>query len=620
MIEKMRKYSFFVFEPEYETFLQTLKKLGVVHVKNNTDPGQIDHFKAIKEQQADLKRLLARLTGLRNNYKLEQGRTPEEIPHPYVPDTALGSYEAFLAAFDQIDSELKEQRKELDRIRSRQRDLETWGDFDPTLLEKLARSGYFLHFWTVLSNQFNPEWAGLYNAQVVSEAGRSVYFVTVDPAEKAPDLEFAEEITIPKGVSLSSLRISEEQQREELRKLSDSHVYLAYHTEALEEKEAELENLYRMDNALFQGVRLYDNKLVVLEGWVPDPKAPAMEEGLTKDGAVYEELPFDPKSEDVPVVLKNNRFVRVFEPIVKLFSLPNYNEFDPTAFIAPFFMLFFGMCFGDAGYGLLYLILATVLKSKVGDSMKPVVELFQWLSLAGLVIGFFSGSFFGIALVEVPFLQKIKGFFIDQTNMMIIALALGLVHIIFAKFIRAFKIKKQEGLKASLHAFAWPLMIIFFIILFGLPFLKVTLPKPVEYLLWGLVAVCVVIAFALNMPGKNIFANIGNGLWTTYGMASGLLGDTLSYIRLFAIGLTGSILGSVFNTLAATATGGLPIYLAIPVGAVILLLGHGINLGLTTISALVHPIRLIYVEYFNNSDYEGGGKPYEPLRDVRLEK
>ena len=619
MIEKMRKYSFFIYEPEYESFLQTLKKLGVVHIKNNTDPKQIDHFKEIEAEQADLSRLLSRLSAIKSNYPLDKEQTPEQIPHPSFEVSEIGSYDGFMAAFGRIDSEIKEKRKELDRLHAQQRDLETWGDFDPTLIEKLRSSGHHLHFWTVLKTQYNEEWETLYDAQIIEEAGRSIYFVTVDPTDKAPSLEYAEEITLPKGVSLSSLKIREEELKRQIRSLQDSQAYLAFHTQALEERQIQLDDRYRSDNALLQGIRLYDNKLVVLEGWVPEPKAAPMEASLTEAKVFYEEMSFNPKEEDVPVILKNNRFVRAFEPIVKMFSLPNYNEFDPTAFIAPFFMLFFGMCFGDAGYGLLYLILATVIKAKVSDSWKPTVELFQWLSLAGLVIGFFSGSFFGIALVEVPFLQKIRGFFISQNNMMIIALALGLVHILFAKFIRAFKIKKQEGLTASLYAFAWPLLIIFLILLFGLPYLNISIPKPVEYVLWGLIAVCVALAFFLNMPGKNIFANIGNGLWTTYGMASGLLGDTLSYIRLFAIGLTGSILGSVFNTLAATATGGLPIYVAIPVGAVILLLGHGINIGLTTISALVHPIRLIYVEYFNNSEYEGGGKPYEPLRNVTLE-
>lgn len=616
MIVKMRKYSFFVFEPEYESFLQTLKKLGVVHIKNNTDPKEIEHFKAINEESSEIDRLNSRLVNLRNNYQLPKDQTPDTIPHPHVVDDDLRSYDAFLATFVRIDHTIKERQKERDRLRAQERDLESWGDFDPTLIEKLKKNGYYLHFWTVLKSQYNEEWEKLYDAQVINEAGRSLYFVTIDRTEEAPDLEFAERIELPRGASLSSLKIKTDRINDEIKSLRDSQAYMAFHSEVLEEKKIELKNRYNIDNALFQGLRLYDNKLVVLEGWVPDPKAPEMEEALSHEGAVFEEMTFDPKGEDVPIIIKNNRFVRAFEPIVKMFSLPNYNEFDPTAFIAPFFMLFFGMCFGDGGYGLLYLIIATIIKTKVSEKWKPTVELFQWLSLAGLVIGFFSGSFFGIALVEVPFLQGIRGFFISQDNMMIIALALGLVHIIFAKFVRAFKIKKQDGLSASLYAFAWPLLIIFLLILFGLPMLKITLPKPVEYVLWGLSGVCVLLALLWNMPGKNIFANIGNGLWTTYGVASGLLGDTLSYIRLFAIGLTGSILGSVFNTLAATATEGLPIYLAIPVGAIILLLGHGINIGLTTISAIVHPIRLIYVEYFNNSEYEGGGKPYEPLRNI----
>ena len=368
MIEKMRKYSFFIFEPEYESFLQTLKKLGVVHIKNNTDPKQIDHFKEIEEKQSDLNHLQSRLKGIKSNYKLEKDQSAEAIPHPFLEEDELGSYDSFVGAFDRLDRDLKETQKELDRVRMQQRDLQTWGDFDPTLIDKLKESGHYLHFWTVLKTQFNEEWESLYGAQIIEEAGRSVYFVTVDPSEKAPFLEFAEEITLPKGVSLSSLSIKENELKERIQGLLDSQAYLAYHTQVLEDKGVELENLYRMDNALFQGVRLYNNKLVVLEGWVPEPKAPAMETALSASGTVFEELSFNPKEEDVPIVLKNNRFVRAFEPIVKMFSLPNYNEFDPTAFIAPFFMLFFGMCFGDAGYGLLYLILATVIKTKVSES------------------------------------------------------------------------------------------------------------------------------------------------------------------------------------------------------------------------------------------------------------
>ena len=108
--------------------------------------------------------------------------------------------------------------------------------------------------------------------------------------------------------------------------------------------------------------------------------------------------------------------------------------------------------------------------------------------------------------------------------------------------------------------------------------------------------------------------NFGTGLWNTYNMASGLLGDTLSYIRLFAIGLTGSILGGVFNTLAVTMTDGMNIVARAICMLLILLVGHSINIALCTISSLVHPLRLIFVEYYKNAEFEGGGKAYEPFR------
>lgn len=116
-----------------------------------------------------------------------------------------------------------------------------------------------------------------------------------------------------------------------------------------------------------------------------------------------------------------------------------------------------------------------------------------------------------------------------------------------------------------------------------------------------------------NSPDKNIFINFGKGLWDTYGTATGLLGDVLSYIRLFAIGLTGGILGGVFNSLAYQISEGLPWGVNFLVMAIILLLGHSLNIALCMISSLVHPLRLTFVEFYKNAEFEGGGKQYKPL-------
>ena len=142
-----------------------------------------------------------------------------------------------------------------------------------------------------------------------------------------------------------------------------------------------------------------------------------------------------------------------------------------------------------------------------------------------------------------------------------------------------------------------------------------------NYVLYGVAGLAVLVAFFYNSPGKNPFVNLGSGLWTTYETASGLLGDSLSYIRLFAIGLTGGILGSVFNQLALScvpASGSGASVVSYVVGWIaallILLFGHGINFGIAMIGAFVHPLRLTFVEYYKNSEFEGGGKPYTPFK------
>ena len=316
----------------------------------------------------------------------------------------------------------------------------------------------------------------------------------------------------------------------------------------------------------------------------------------------------------VPIKLRNNAFSRLYEPITKMFSLPNYSELDPTPLFAPFFMLFFGLCFGDGGYGLLVVLLCTILKKKMSEDVRPYLSLFQYLGGAAVLVGLCTGSVFGVALAEVPALSKVKDYFVSSDNLMTFSIVIGLVQIIFGKAVAAYKTKIQKGTKYSIAPFAWVFVILSLALALGLPMLNVQIPAAIATVCYGIAAVGLVVAYLYNSPGKNIFLNFGTGLWNTYNMASGLLGDTLSYIRLFAIGLTGSILGGVFNTLAVSMTDGMNIVARVIVMAIILLLGHAINIALCTISSLVHPLRLIFVEYYKNAEFEGGGKAYEPFK------
>ena len=176
-------------------------------------------------------------------------------------------------------------------------------------------------------------------------------------------------------------------------------------------------------------------------------------------------------------------------------------------------------------------------------------------------------------------------------------------------------------MKHALAPIAWIVGLLGSGVAFGLPQFGVKLPIGVNYTFLGLIGVSVLLIIFYNSPDKyknpitGTLSNIGGALWATYGMATGMVGDTLSYIRLFALGLTGSILGGVFNTLAFDLTSSMNPIAGWIVALCILLVGHTINFGLSMIGAFVHPMRLTFVEFYKNAGFEGGGKAYEPFKN-----
>lgn len=617
MIIKMNKYSFLIFHKEYSDFLVRLRDLGVVHIRQNNDTKQVEEIKALLAEQKQIRATIDRMNTMWSSAGITADDLKPVSEYLHVSHDSFSTAQKYIETIATIDTEIETNQKKVNELNQLKGELKIWGDFDPQLLKRLADAGQEIRFWSVPLPQYKPEWEEQYGAIIISDARRIASFVTVTPTGMSPKIS-AEKVDLPMR-SLSDIEREISEITEETARLRESLVYLSHDKSVMERHLSELEDVYNMSNALLQGEAMFDDALIVLEGYIPAEQSEGLEKALDTEGYAYTQLEIK-ETDDVPVKLKNNFFVKVFEPIVKLFSLPNYHEIDPTPFVAPFFMLFFAMCFGDAGYGLFLLILCSIFKVKAKDNLKPVLSLFQWLGGAAAVIGFFSGSFFGIELAKVEALAAVRQFFISSDNMMIIAIAVGLVQIIVAKFVGAYKVKVQKGTRHALSPFAWVIFIIVMlaIVLFGLPQVDLQLPTYVNYILYGIAGCCAVIMLFFNSPGKSIFFNIGSSLWTAYNTASGLLGDSLSYIRLFAIGLTGAILGNVFNTLAISMTDGIPMYVRWLPMLIILLIGHTINFGLAMIGSLVHPVRLIFVEYFNNSDFEGGGQAYAPLKKNSL--
>lgn len=604
MIVKMSKYAFMVYHREYDAFLTTLRELGVVHVKETNSV--LDN--------AELQALLAERKQVSTAIRYCKNLNSQTKEVTVAPARGLTKAEG-LKLVGKLE-EMQEKQAQLQAAKvSLEKDIaymDIWGEFSYANIRRLKKAGFDVTFFSCPTSKYEPKWGEEYNAFLVNNFQSVTYFVTVTKTGTPIDID-AERPKMPDR-GLAKLHLAMEQLLDNIKVLNNQlKEYAAEQYNTLVELEKNIQNEFNLSNTLVQTDCEAGDKLMLLEGFVPTEEAPAMEVALEKEGYYFQELDIQ-DGDRVPIKLKNNKFNRLYEPITKMFSLPNYTEFDPTPLFAPFFMLFFGLCFGDGGYGLLVLLACSFFKRKVNPDFKPYLTLFQYLGLAAIIVGTCTGSFFGIALADVPALSKVKDYFVSSDNLMTFSIVIGLVQIIFGKTVAAFKMKAQKGVKYSIAPFAWVFVITALALAFGLPMLNLQLPETVKTVFIGIAVIGLVVAYLYNSPGKNIFLNFGTGLWNTYNMASGLLGDTLSYIRLFAIGLTGAILGGVFNQLAVDMTEGMNIVLRAVCMLLILLVGHAINIGLCTISSLVHPLRLIFVEYYKNAEFEGGGKEYRPFK------
>ncbi len=368
--------------------------------------------------------------------------------------------------------------------------------------------------------------------------------------------------------------------------------------------------------------RAADGTLVILEGWAETATSERVDRMLDAyPDVVY--IKSDPTpGDDTPVKLRNNRFARIFEMVGDMYARPKYGTLDLTPFFAPFYMLFFGICLNDAGYGLVLLAAGAAMLAKVREPMMRRAAWFATLcALSTTLFGLFCGSFFGLNLGQ--YFPSIP-FFDFQGKFFSIALAIGVVQILFGLVLNIWTTVRSFGWKYAYGTLGWFVILLSGSVAAGLPMLDerwvipgFTASSPAFY---GALAVGAALMLLLNTPGRNPLVNVGAGLWNLYNNITGLLSDVLSYIRLFAIGLSGGVLAVVFNSLA---TGFVPeganIVVRLLVMVPILLIGHGINLFMSTISSFVHPMRLTFVEFYKNAGFEMATRSFDPIRKMDKE-
>ena len=610
MISKMNKLSFLIYHKEYEMFLEKLRELGVVHVEKRQGAEMDANLQAFMQKRTAYQSLLKSMTLAAASFEGTASATSSSLTIEQVVD----SYESQQEHIQALNMQLPVLDKEIDAM-------EVWGEFDWNVIEKLKANGWQMQFYCCPDKSFDETWTDEYNATIINRKGGQCYFVTVN--QMPVELE-AEVVRLPKR-RLSELVREQEQLKADIKKANEAlDLFCIENTPVVEKALDSLESdINLMEVEQLGGERMAEGAIVMMEGWVPVENDAEVRKMLDESG-VYYEIRAAEKEDNAPIKLKNGKISRAFEMLTKMYGMPDYGEFDPTPLLAPFYALFFGMCVGDAGYGLLLVLLGFYLKKKLSKSMAGMMNLLITLGVATTVVGAVFNTFFGASLTDLNLPEWMNSLIIsgkwDGTSYdktMVIALLVGMFHICFAMTVKAICSTARYGFKNALSDWGWWLLVGGSVVVATLNYLGVMDMDMSKMAFIGIGGVSAIGIYLLNNIRRNVFANIGAGLWDTYNMATGLMGDLLSYLRLYALGLAGGMLGGVFNTLGMQLRDTLGDFLfGIPgwiCFGLIFVAGHGLNIALSCLSGYVHSIRLTFVEYFKNSGYDGKGMEYKPF-------
>jgi len=356
-----------------------------------------------------------------------------------------------------------------------------------------------------------------------------------------------------------------------------------------------------------------------LTGWVQAKDWPCLQKAVARVSPSAYLAARDPQpDEEPPVTLTNTKSVYPFEVITELYGLPFPRGIDPTPFLAPFFFIFFGIMYGDGGYGLILMGLAWLAMKKIrmAGMARKLFILLMLGGAASVLVGAVTGSWFGSLPVPPVWFSPMD----NPMQMLIVAFGLGVIHIYTGLSIQMVtNIRSGKVLDGVFDQGLW------MVFLTGLILLLVGSAAPSLGTVGKVLAAAGAVGLVLTQgrTNRSIIRRLLSGIMSLYGV-SGYLSDVLSYSRLLALGLGTTVIGTVINSMVGlvAAGGGVVGYL---VGALIALGGHAFNLIINVLGAYVHASRLQYVEFFTKF-YESGGRPFAPFRintryiDLELEE
>lgn len=364
----------------------------------------------------------------------------------------------------------------------------------------------------------------------------------------------------------------------------------------------------------------------VMEAWVREDQMDLLRDTIESvTDCYYLETREPAEGEEPPSAVKNNRFIEPYEAVTNLYSAPAYNGIDGAPLIAPFYFLFFGMMLSDTGYGIVLFIGCLLFRKfmKPTGMMKGIVEALMWGGLSTIICGFLLGTFFGLDFDVIFGTDGVFPLIFDPLEntmgMLYLCCGLGIFHMMCGLIVKIVMcIKAGDWAGAVFDNFAWILIVLGAVCLLALPELATA----------GGVAAVIGLVMVLLFAGRsrpNLAKRLIKGAGSLYDVTS-YISDTLSYARIFALGMATGVMGSVFNTLASmlySGTTGVMFAICIVLAMILLVALHAFSLVINVLGSFVHTARLQYIEYFGKF-YEAGGRPFRPLsyrtKNVRVTK
>lgn len=609
MKARMRKISLLVFYKERKEITEKLQELGVIHLE--TEKQEDEHLNFLFKEKEKYQEALETIN---QDWDIEEENIRQE-------EEQLPSYAE--ARRDHVLS-LKKDMDKLnpleDELHKEHKILKPWGEFQWGAITRLKEKGVEFHFFVApRANYHDYDFEENTYQFLISETRATAQFVVLEWRRTIEEIPF-ERAHLPTK-TLSQIKQNLAEVAEKRKSLQQQIAEESKHRAAFEQALLRVEDQISYHQAQLSYKTYAEGKILHLLGWIPVKQEGEVTQYLDSIGAsfVIEE---PEKGEAIPVILKNRKYPKQFEAITKLFQLPNYYEFDLTPLVAVFYPIFFAYCLGDSGYGLVILLGALVGRISFLKKSPAIAHLGIILGVVSIFLGIVkSGTVFGIPIVDnqdVPLFAWLSQYmFIPDGqefayNAFNVSLLIGLFQIIVAIIVAIISKVRFAGFIYSLATFGKLFMVISLVTLFlgemqGIEGLKPYVQP--SYLLLGLGTLLVIF---FHDPDISFGRRVGGSILPIYFILTGLLGDTLSYIRLFALGVASSILGLVVNQIGneIMSGGGFMIVVAV----LFLLFGHSLNLAMASLGAFVHPLRLTFVEFYNNAEFQGGGLPYEPFR------